>query len=580
MDRALGVPDAALAARVITGDTKAALDASYGGKVAKGALAFNVVDYGAVADATDSGGTDNTVAFQAAMDAAWGAGKGGTLVVPPGSYHLSSYVVARSNVRVIGYGATLRKYGSSISYSAFQTLSNGAQGYGSSAVNILFEGLTFRGKFGTGGSGIAATLHHAQGVTFRKCTWVESVVGGHCIDLMGCDGVLVDDCTFQGFNPSLTDNREYVEAIQLDYSMVSSGGNDTLPSFDGLPTINVTVQNSRFIPLVVGGTTYPAPNPLGSHSRVHDRWFDNIKFVDNFVEGCHEPVTTDTFALLNVGWLHFLCTRNVQIRGNTFRNTNNRSSKVLTFRNISTGTALADVGVVGAASTTMTVLPIQNLLIEGNTFEGFTSDTFTALIDVRGTESQNARNIRVMANTVRDSYSTPGVTGDKGSDFIYTQDATGITMNDNYLNTVRSLLYFFRVTKISIRGGQLINLGAYITRFSTCNQIVISDVRVDGHGGGHYIYNGCTGLDINGGEILNGRADAIRKKHVSISSGTEFIIRNMRIPADGNGYTSAIDCYTTSTKGKVKDIFATGWTSGNLVSLGPGSVVTATENVF
>jgi hypothetical protein len=58
------------------------------------------------------------------------------------------------------------------------------------------------------------------------------------------------------------------------------------------------------------------------------------------------------------------------------------------------------------------------------------------------------------------------------------------------------------------------------------------------------------------------------------------LARNVRVPADGNGWVAAIDRFSTMTKGKVKDNFAAGWTADNFVNLGTGSVVTETENVF
>ena len=543
------------------------------GKVGKGDLMVNVLDYLAVADATDAGGTDNTAAFQAAMDAAWNGGKGGTLLIPPGAYHLFGYVILRSNVRIIGYGATIRKYGlSGSTYITFHAISGGPKGYGSSARNVTFEGLTFRGRFvGAGsGNGVSVTLHHAQDVTFRKCTWTETVISGHAIDLMGCNGVLVDDCSFSGFNPAT--NREYVEAIQIDYSMADGGGYDAPASFDGLPTINVTVQNSKFLPQTVGVTPYPAPNPLGSHSRVDGSWFDNIKFLNNYVEGGADTSTiTDGFAVLTRGWIHFFCARNIEIRGNRFVNASGRAVRVIGAYPISTGTSMANVAVAGAASVSMTPMPIMNILIENNTFEGFTNDADESLINLRGTTSQNGRNVRISGNTLKDSFSTPGVSGDKGADFAYIQDVNGLTMADNYLNVARSLLYAFRVNKINVRGGQLINLGAYIARFSTCTDISVSGVHVDGHGGGYYFYNSCVGIDVSGGSILNGRADAIRQKHFSISAATEWSIRSIRIPKDANGYTAAIDAYAASTKGVVSGVFASGWDAGTFLSLGSGS---------
>ena len=56
--------------------------------------AFNVLDYGAVADGviSPSSGTDNGPAFRAAILAAAQAG-GGTVVIPFGTYRVTSTVI-------------------------------------------------------------------------------------------------------------------------------------------------------------------------------------------------------------------------------------------------------------------------------------------------------------------------------------------------------------------------------------------------------------------------------------------------------------------------------------------------------
>jgi len=545
------------------------------GKVGKGEQVFSVLDEGAKGDATDAGGTDDTAAFQAAVDKAVGAfGLGGTVLIPPRTYSIAGTVFLRSNVHFSGHGAVIRKYGSP--YSAFEARSWGAQGYGSSVSNVVFEGLTFRGRFtGPGtGNGNAVTLHHAQNVTFRKCTWTEAVVSGHAIDLMGCDGVLVDDCTFKGFN-SQTD-REYVEAIQVDYSMADGGGGDTTTGFDGLPTINVTVRNSRFVPLTVGVTPYPAPNPIGSHSRVVGRWLENITFDNNWVEGGDANLATAGFTLWNRGWIHFLCARNVKVTRNTFKNIGGIKTKVVFFNTIGTGTALADVQTKDAVSVSMPVMPVSDFTFEGNKLIGFTNDTEEYLVDVRGTDASaggiNAKRIKVLNNTVTDSYSTPGVSADKGAAFVYLQDVAGATIANNDIEDTGVGVYAFRAKRLTVSGGNMVNLGSYAGRFSTCTDITIRDVNIDGHGGGYWFYNACVGVKIMGGSILNGRPDALKQKHISISAGNGWMIGGgIRMPKDSNGYTSAVDAYTTSTRGVVSGVFAAGWDAGTLLSLGSGS---------
>jgi hypothetical protein len=544
---------------------------------------YDVVTEGAKADATDDGGTDDTAACQAAEDRAWVDG-GGIVIYPPGSYKFDGAVIARPNVRRIAYGVTIRKYGATLStYSSFETKSNGAHGYGSGGRNMIFEGFTFQGKFGTGSgtTGNAVTLHHAQDVQFRNCHWVEAIRSGHALDLIGCKGIRVDaNCTFEGFD--VQPGREYVEAIQVDHSYAGAGGSDSDVSFDGLPTIDLVVQNSWFGPLTVDGVPYPGPNPLGSHSRVAGSWFDNITFQDNVVEdGIDTAAITDGFALLTRGWLHFFCARNVKVLRNTFRNTTGRAARVFGAYAISTGTPLANVTTRGFNSVGITPMPLTGFTFEDNTLDGFNSDALEDLVSVEGTDTLPARTLQIDKNTVTNSWKTPKVTADKGGNFVYLGNVSGVGMAENNLTDARTLAYGYKATNVRIRGGKLRDLGAFITRWSTSSNIIIDDLHVDGHGGGHWFYNGTTGMQVRGGSIVGGRADAIRKKHFSISGGTEWKIADVRMPKDSNGYTSAIDVYTTSSKGKIKDIFAAGWISdANLVSFGSGSTAEISGAVY
>src|SRR5690606_31192986 len=68
---------------------------------------FNVKDYGAVGD----GITDDTDAFQAALDEARVNG-GGTVYVPAGRYHIASHLTVYDNTEIRGVNDGPRHYGS------------------------------------------------------------------------------------------------------------------------------------------------------------------------------------------------------------------------------------------------------------------------------------------------------------------------------------------------------------------------------------------------------------------------------------------------------------------------------------
>jgi hypothetical protein len=119
--------------------------------------------------------------------------------------------------------------------------------------------------------------------------------------LGGCSDVSITNCWF--FGQKITSQREYAEAIQIDHSIGEGNGLIDHPSsYDGLPCRNITVENCKFLPLTVDGITYPAPNPIGSHSRVVGKVFTNIKFKGNTVQ---DGMIIPSDSLFAHGWLHF-----------------------------------------------------------------------------------------------------------------------------------------------------------------------------------------------------------------------------------------------------------------------------------
>jgi len=68
----------------------------------------NALDYGAVGDWNGSSGTDNTSAFQAAIDA---CPDGGTVFIPAGKYRVTSAISTTKAVRLVGVGFTCAAFG-------------------------------------------------------------------------------------------------------------------------------------------------------------------------------------------------------------------------------------------------------------------------------------------------------------------------------------------------------------------------------------------------------------------------------------------------------------------------------------
>ncbi|TDK25595.1 hypothetical protein E2F48_10130 [Arthrobacter crusticola] len=173
------------------------------------------------------------------------------------------------------------------------------------------------------GNGITGTvgntsfsLHHARNVLVYDCAFEQCLKLGHVMGLQGCDGVTVRDCTVLGKAPSTTDSL-YKEAIQVDVSTLAGASYaDNLGSYDGLPTINVTVDGCRFLPLTVGGTTYPAPNPVGSHASIEGRYYRNITVSNCLIQDAVSDTTSSYF-----GILHFVAADGVSVVNNRFIST-------------------------------------------------------------------------------------------------------------------------------------------------------------------------------------------------------------------------------------------------------------------
>lgn len=132
----------------------------------------NVLDFGASGD----GVTDDTAAIQAA---ATSLTSGGTLILPTGSYLVSSAITLPDNVNIIGELAGSIITCASMSGGAFASIVAGA--------NSIIEKLKFSGVD-------------------------EDVTGASAIRINGKDGVIINDCIITGFGDPIyiTDADDFV----------------------------------------------------------------------------------------------------------------------------------------------------------------------------------------------------------------------------------------------------------------------------------------------------------------------------------------------------------------------------------
>ena len=550
---------------MITSDKIADLSAIYAttgvaaGKVDKGSMVFNVADYGAKGDGT----TDDSPAAQAAANAIKANG-GGVLLFPSGkTYRLGAGVDLSSNVTVDFTGATLRKLGPVADYYVFRAGSKGAV---DGASNLVFRGGIIRGSFSSGTlTGASITLNKARHVRFENITFTETMLSGHALDLGGCNGVDVVNCVFEGWSPQGTN---YVEAIQVDVAYrdgnaVDDGYNG---SYDGEPSRNINVRGCKFIPLVISGTTYPAPNPIGAHARVQNTYIENINFEDNYVLGCR--LTSDSgpgFDTYIRGWIHFTHSKNVRIARNTFVNTGSVAARVIGCDGFGTGTLLTDVATVGPVSQTITPCPSLDWVIAENTFRGFKSSLSTEpLIRITGhpTGPVYAKGIEVRDNYVEDSCAVLNDASNTGSTFAQISWTDDVKIVNNRVREIRILADVDNSLGVEVSGNRVNRTSWTVCEINACSDVVLGRNKVAAHAGGYHVVASFD-VTISDNRLrymspVTTSTPNLYQAHMSISSTESVLVHHNNLSGT---VARGIYAYTNSKRGRVESNIVLGATT-------------------
>uniref|UniRef100_A0AAU8BE05 Tail spike protein n=1 Tax=Bacillus phage Adastra TaxID=3143958 RepID=A0AAU8BE05_9CAUD len=518
--------------------------------------------------AKGDGVTDDTQAFIDALQYLKSIG-GGILEVPAKetSYVMDGHAVLVDNVTIRSDGAVIEKTTSSTAYYTFISLGGTKKGYGAGASNVVFDGLTFKGSFSKGKS-ISITLHHSKDVVFRNCKFVETVFGGHTIDLGGCQNVTVDNCEFLGFKQEV--GREYAEAIQIDHSTAEGNtGMDDLSGYDGLPSINVTVKNCKFLPITVGGVTYPAPNPLGSHSRVDGQYLRNIAFKNNVVQDGAPYPSDSGSSVYASGWLHFHCAEDIHIEDNEFINTTGSQSRAIGIWGASTGILMSDVGVVSPTYSNITPVITHDVSIKGNTFRGFKAEASgVGIVSVAGVDANSKQyfssNISIEDNNFIDCFTASTTNDNTSSDCISLDKVKVSNISRNYASSVRRLVYATNSLMIKISHNQM--TGAYFVPISanTSTDVEANFNQVDDSIGGFY-FRAINGVNIVGNTIRNGKGTTGYAASVAFNGCSLIQSRGNILPGPVDTSTdTGISLYGSCSKGVIKDNLIYGYSSKSI----------------
>lgn len=247
----------------------------------------NVLDWGAVADgnAATAAGTDNSAAFQAALDFCQANGR--TLYVPAGTYVLRSQVTLGNQNRMIGAGMyrTLLIAPNTFTDSGGLVRMAGAGGPPASVEHLSILGAVATGA-GSGSSGLA----FAANATLAKSVWiggfsVQFKVGGTDCHLVDCwaDVSLPSGVGFQITNGSnmLLDCTVFNCYVGIDVQ----GGWETLEPDIGVQIIGCNIIQCGFSGITI---TNSARNVYISNTTIHSPTEIN-KFTRDFVtidDGC------------------------------------------------------------------------------------------------------------------------------------------------------------------------------------------------------------------------------------------------------------------------------------------------------
>lgn len=367
----------------------------------------DVADHGAVGD----GVTDDTAAFQAAIDAIAAEG-GGTLRIRPATYVLAPVVpviLRADNMTVQAHGATfLRPYRKPRPSVMFVSNTRGTPGYGSGVRNLTWRGGRFVGDLATGNAICPFGLHHAQNCLFEGIVSENChASGSHQFDLGGCDSITIRNCTFRGQDWTATAGAE---AVQIDASYRGTLSNGTENAgFSGLMSRRITVEHCTFEPFTdAAGTVWPGPTPMGNHFAVEGKYYEDIRFAHNTVR---EPRTSVLFGDHRDTWrgvVHFVAVRGLEVVGNDFTMTQSRQTRVIAANSIEYGAVASADPAVGSPKGIWEVPnSTGDILIADNRINGFTVepgvDELGAVV-VLGLPGAEATNVTIRGNRISGGY--------------------------------------------------------------------------------------------------------------------------------------------------------------------------------
>lgn len=348
------------------------------------------------------------------------------LYFPKGTYLITKILRLKQSTHIKCDPETVMLRGANISFAinGEKVIDDAVSGYNGHS-DITIEGGTWDFNIDTFTVGRGAFhFGHCKNIVIKNLTILNNM-GSHAFEIAGVDNCLIDNCSFIGFSKP---NNDYAECIQIE--TCHELGFDHFGVFDYTPSKNITVSNCVF------DKNHNRPDStffnaaVGHHGSAHGHQITNIKFINNYVNGC-------TYAGIRAYWW-----KNVVIDGNTFIDCR-QAVKIDGAEDVKTtdGTRL------------YTTNQCENVVVNNNTFTNCVPDVW-----MRGKEgesdilNENAivppKNIVISNNKSENS-----------SIFIYCTQGENITVKNNRVHSPRDHgIRFYGSNKITIDNNNVTNI--------------------------------------------------------------------------------------------------------------------------
>ncbi len=512
---------------------------------------LNVKDYGAIGD----GIADDTTAFQNAIKES--SDRGIPLFISKGNYFIKGVVNLFSNITInMSDDAWLIKKVGASTNKLFRVSSGTSKGYGSGARNIIISGGNIKGDLDNNIS-IDNSFHHVSDLIIRNVNIEHAVYRGHFADLMGCENVLIENCTFKGFK--LSDDRSYTECIQIDNSSyVSAGGSDNVLSYDGLPTHDVIIRDCEFLPILNddGTIKYYAPNITGSHGQIRGLPPYNLTVDNNVIKG-GAPLYGSAQA--GAGWVHYRGGYNITIKNNKFVNMFSNVSKPINVYMSAYAYELSGVADPNATSSVGIPNNCYNIRVENNTFDGFDFADMSSVCQYNGVVHNEViykiTDLYIQSNTYKNCFNLSQIGQRVSGDLNYLSYISRLTMKQNGVDSARRLAYMNYVDNFSVTDNPINK--AYYVPLSINNSTSgsVNNNQIDNSISAILVNGDCRNININGNQISNPLPTGIVYDSVLIDirgTASNCNVSNNTLDGD-NKIDIGIRALSTTKVGFVKD---------------------------